>query len=396
MACPGVSDALAAALGIRDLQPLEPSAGDRPGADVAGRGLGRVGDLATATTLGDFVATVGAALPATSWGVRAAGDPHRRVARVAVCGGSGGGLAEVAATSGADVLVTSDLKHHSTSEALADHGIGLVDAAHWATEQPWLAMAARLLVDDLRATGTTVETTISTTQHRPLDHARHGSEDAVKAAPDDQLRLLDLQELDPTLGRLAHRRETLPELGELDVALDPASTPSPTTSSAAETEDSDLGREQARVDADVEMVRGRMSRDQQRLDTGHVGSPRELENLPRRSQSLHRRQSELEDAELEVMEQPRGGPDPAREAAGRAGPSCVARSTTPRPQRDSAYAEIDNESGQTAKLRAEIAADAAGRPGRALREAARVVRRRRRRRTAPRPLRGLPPPAQHH
>jgi putative NIF3 family GTP cyclohydrolase 1 type 2 len=87
--------------------------------------------------------------------VRAAGDPDRVVRRVAVCGGSGGSLLGAAARAGADVLVTSDLKHHSTSEGVADTGVAVVDAAHWATEWPWLQAAAQLLA-------TTVETSVST------------------------------------------------------------------------------------------------------------------------------------------------------------------------------------------------------------------------------------------
>lgn len=127
----------------------------------SGMGLGRIGELATSTTLAEFTETVASALPATAWGVRAAGDPRRPVRTVAVCGGSGGSLAETAAKLGADVLVTSDLKHHSTSEAAADLGIGLIDAAHWATEAPWLAAAAALLTSDAAAAGTTVVTTVS-------------------------------------------------------------------------------------------------------------------------------------------------------------------------------------------------------------------------------------------
>lgn len=127
------------------------------------RGLGRVGDLAEATTLEEFTAHVARSLPATAWGVRAAGDPRRPVRRVAVCGGSGGDLAGVAARAGADVLVTADLKHHVTSETIEDDVVALVDAAHWATEWPWLHQAARLLT---AATGTsatdTVETSVST------------------------------------------------------------------------------------------------------------------------------------------------------------------------------------------------------------------------------------------
>jgi dinuclear metal center YbgI/SA1388 family protein len=153
VAQPGVSDALADLLGLREVRLIEAA---------EERGLGRIGVLAEPVTLREFVAAAARVLPATRWGLRAAGDPDRLVATVAVCGGSGGDLAEAAAAGGADVLLTSDLKHHRTSEAVADLGIALVDAAHWATEQPWVVSAAALLSEDLRAAGTTVEITPST------------------------------------------------------------------------------------------------------------------------------------------------------------------------------------------------------------------------------------------
>lgn len=122
------------------------------------RGLGRVGDLARPTTLREFTAHVAHQLPVTAWGVRAAGNPDRPVRRVAVCGGSGGDLAATAQRAGADVLLTSDLKHHATSEAIEDDVIALIDAAHWATEWPWLPQAA----DQLKAAlADTVETSVS-------------------------------------------------------------------------------------------------------------------------------------------------------------------------------------------------------------------------------------------
>jgi dinuclear metal center YbgI/SA1388 family protein len=124
-------------------------------------GLGRIGELAAPTTLSQFTDVVAGSLPRTVWGIRSAGDPRRPVRTVAVGGGSCGDLAELAAARGADVLVTSDLKHHRSSEAVADTGIGLVDAAHWATEAPWLDLAAELLVSDLATTGTTVDATVS-------------------------------------------------------------------------------------------------------------------------------------------------------------------------------------------------------------------------------------------
>ena len=105
------------------------------------RGTGRVGTLASPTTLGEFVSRVADALPATVNAVRATGDPERVVERVAVCGGSGGDLVDAARRAGADVYVTADLRHHPASEA-AERGLALVDAGHWASEWPWLADAA--------------------------------------------------------------------------------------------------------------------------------------------------------------------------------------------------------------------------------------------------------------
>ena len=139
----GVNDALAAVLGLRDTRPLEP-AGDDPRA-----GLGRVGELEHPTTLREFAALAAAKLPRTVGGVRAAGDPGRLVRRVAVCGGSGGSLTGAAAAADADVFLTSDLKHHSVSELVESSGPALCDVAHFATEWPWLPVAADVLHRDL-------------------------------------------------------------------------------------------------------------------------------------------------------------------------------------------------------------------------------------------------------
>lgn len=123
----------------------------------------------------------------------------------------------------------------------------------------------------------------------------------VKASPEDQLRLLDLQQLDSSLDRLAHRRQTLPEHQQIE-SLETQIGELADRIVLAETDDGDLGRDQAKLETDIDVVRGRMARDQQRLDSGQVGSPRELENLQSEVTSLRRRQSELEDAELELME----------------------------------------------------------------------------------------------
>jgi dinuclear metal center YbgI/SA1388 family protein len=164
----GVSDALAAAVGLTNARPLEPG---------ATHGLGRIGELAEPTTLRDFTAAAAKALPATRWGVRAAGDPDRPVRTVVVGGGACAELAEPAAALGADVLLTSDLKHHRTAEAVADLGIGLIDAAHWATEQPWVIAAAAVLATDLAAAGTTVVCTASTAVTDPWTLHAHSPEE---------------------------------------------------------------------------------------------------------------------------------------------------------------------------------------------------------------------------
>ena len=128
------------------------------------RGLGRVGELPVAATLAEFTVAAARALPPTAWGVRAAGDPTRTIRRVAVCGGAGGDLVGAAAQAGADVLLTADLRHHPASEAVEEGGIALLDAAHWATEAPWLAAAAQQLRSDL---ADTVAVTVSTTKTDP-------------------------------------------------------------------------------------------------------------------------------------------------------------------------------------------------------------------------------------
>jgi dinuclear metal center YbgI/SA1388 family protein len=158
VANPGVSDALAAAIGLSDVHPIEPD---------AERGLGRIGSLPAPMTLRDFAAAVAKSLPATSWGIRAAGDPDRLVRTIVVVGGSGADTADAAAALGADVLLTADCKHHRTSESVADTALAVVDAAHWATEQPWTVAAADLLAADLGSAGINVEITVSTTVTDP-------------------------------------------------------------------------------------------------------------------------------------------------------------------------------------------------------------------------------------
>ena len=110
-----------------------------------------------------------------------------------------------------------------------------------------------------------------------------------------------MQDLDSRLDRLAHRRRTLPELAEL-AEVQKSREEAASRVVVSQTEVDDLGREQRKADADVEQVKTRRERDQHRLDRGQVGSPKELQTLQHEIETLKRRISDLEDAELDVME----------------------------------------------------------------------------------------------
>ena len=111
----------------------------------SGVGIGRIGELPEPESLAQFVARAGARLPATSWGVRASGDPDALISRVAVSGGSGDSMLGAATRAGVDVYLTSDLRHHPADEQRRTAPMALVDVAHWASEFPWCAQAAGLL-----------------------------------------------------------------------------------------------------------------------------------------------------------------------------------------------------------------------------------------------------------
>lgn len=148
-ASPGVSDALATALGVYDTVPVEVT-GD------AGVGVGRIGRVAEPCSLQEFAVRVTGSLPETVQGIRVAGDLDRVVRTVAVCGGAGDSLL-AAIGSRADVYVTSDLRHHRAQDHLAAGGGALIDVAHWASEWPWLNQAAEFLRNDPTLQGVDVE-----------------------------------------------------------------------------------------------------------------------------------------------------------------------------------------------------------------------------------------------
>jgi len=159
----GVSDVFASRLGLLDSLPITEGT-------VPGTGIGRVGRLAEATTLGHLARRVANLLPPTASGVRAAGDYGRPIETVALCGGAGDSLLGHPAVLAADVYITADLRHHPASESreqarLAGTGPALLDVSHWASEWLWLDTAA----EQLRAALPGLRVTVSELRTDPWD-----------------------------------------------------------------------------------------------------------------------------------------------------------------------------------------------------------------------------------
>jgi uncharacterized protein len=177
----------------------------------------------------------------------------------------------------------------------------------------------------------------------------------VKASPQAQLKLIELADLDAELSRLEHRRRTLPESQEYE-RIEAADAGLRDELATLEARDSDLGRELLKAERDVEQVRSRIERDRARLDAGRVSSPRELENLQSEIGSLERRQADLEEIVLGVME--RQEEVSHRQRALREERATLAgRREEVGARRDAALAEISEQAGKASQGRTGIAAE---------------------------------------
>lgn len=175
------------------------------------------------------------------------------------------------------------------------------------------------------------------------------------ADPSVQLRLLDLAALDTTRAQLTHRRRSLPELTVLErTGLDMAGIEDELVELT--TSRNDLARETRRLDSDVESVRQRRERDATLMTSGVVTSSKELERLEHEIATLVRRQGELEDQELELMER-------GEELDAAAGKVESTRATvqseraTAEAARDEQWSAIDAEAATTEQERALVAGE---------------------------------------
>jgi predicted nucleic acid-binding Zn-ribbon protein len=113
---------------------------------------------------------------------------------------------------------------------------------------------------------------------------------------------LDLQAVDSAVAQLQHRRRTLPEHGEIN-ARTAVRNRLMADLVAADTRVSDLELDLSKSEADLQPVRDRLVRNEHRIADGTVADPKALTSLIEEVQHLGRRISDLEDAELELMEQ---------------------------------------------------------------------------------------------
>ncbi|OKJ37055.1 hypothetical protein AMK24_16345 [Streptomyces sp. CB02366] len=189
--------------------------------------------------------------------------------------------------------------------------------------------------------------------HRSLDHPPFLWSPQLNAAPADQIRLLDVQALDTRLAQLAHKRTSLPEHAEIEqLGSDLAQLRDLLVAST--TEESDTAREQTKAEQDVDQVRQRAVRDQQRLDSGAVSSPKDLESLQREIASLAKRQGDLEDVVLEIMERREAAQERVTELTERVS-AVQAKVDDATARRDAATAELDAEAATVAKDRRVVA-----------------------------------------
>ncbi|QRN80013.1 MAG: hypothetical protein JK586_18045 [Nocardiopsis sp. BM-2018] len=177
----------------------------------------------------------------------------------------------------------------------------------------------------------------------------------MKAEPAAQARLLDLQELDTQLERLDHRLRSLTEIAEaaqLKERVDAIDAELIT----AQTKASDVERHQRKAESDVDQVRSRADRDAKRLESGQITNAKELQNLQSEIESLGRRQAELEEVVLEVMEQAEGlSAEVARLTEERE--AAVAKFTEVTARRDTAAAEIQWDRTRVTQDRERVSAE---------------------------------------
>jgi predicted nucleic acid-binding Zn-ribbon protein len=174
----------------------------------------------------------------------------------------------------------------------------------------------------------------------------------LKAAPEDQALLLDLQALDTKLQQLARRSAKLPEREVVDTLTGRRAELERTRAEQSGAVE-DVRLELSRTEADVEVVQARIARDAERLQTS--ASVKDVAALEQELESLGRRKSDLEDIELAVMEtlEQREADLAATDGELATLAAAITESTA---TRDAALSEIERERAHTGANRQTVAA----------------------------------------
>jgi uncharacterized protein len=179
----------------------------------------------------------------------------------------------------------------------------------------------------------------------------------VKASPQQQQRLLDLQAIDTRLDQIEHARTHLPQLAQLADLRQKAEVIGAELVRVRTARD-DVQRELRKSEADVQQVRDRAARDEARLNSGS-GTAKDLQALQHELESLARRQRELEDIELDVMERAEAiDSDLAELQAG--SDRLTAQIADVESSRDAALADLDAEAGTVGGPRTEVEGEVGG------------------------------------
>lgn len=165
--------------------------------------------------------------------------------------------------------------------------------------------------------------------------------------------MLDLQATDVRLDQLDHQLATLPGLATVE-KLNRQIADLDADMVIAATELSDLQAALERAENEVAQVRQRAKRDQDLLDSGSITVSKQLSELQRELATLKRRQDELEDAELEVMESVETAQERVDALATKIAEATEQRTQT-QAEVDAAAAEIEDERGQVSLRRDALA-----------------------------------------
>jgi dinuclear metal center YbgI/SA1388 family protein len=166
----GVNDVLAGSLGMQETRPLVSAENDPATAPTIG--FGRIGRLADPLSPEAFIGYLCDFfnLPV----LRVAGKLPEEINTVAVCGGSGSDLAAAAYASGAQVYVTGEVKH-STARWAEAAGFCIIDAGHFATENPVVESLVEILQNIFTEKDINIPVMPSAKQQNPFAYHQPGT-----------------------------------------------------------------------------------------------------------------------------------------------------------------------------------------------------------------------------